>query len=161
MAPKKVPVAPKKVSLMRYPSFSAGPAGSACPVAGPTTSSQAQDPGDKILEDMELAVMMQAAATTTTTCSKPQTKTSESHEEFESHEDAMVARLQANMEANNQLLRQVLQERVQPMSKKDAFLSYLDSYMRAAPEHEFEELQLMFYERICRPLQHHHHHQEL
>ena len=128
-------------SLARDRSLAA-PAGSADPVSDPSTSSQ-PDLGDHVLEDIE---MQAAASKETGTTTRRRRKTSADV----CKEDEWMAKLQENIEANNQLLQLVMQERAQPVTQKTAFLNYFVKYMEAAPDHHFLELQLLFYERIGR-----------
>ena len=119
------------VSLARDRSLSAASTGSA------------NSATDHILKDME---QQAAAAKDTGTTTRRRRKTSAEV----CKEDEWMAKLQENIEANNQLLQQVMQERAQPVTQKSAFLNYFVKYMQAAPDHHFLELQLLLYDRIGR-----------
>ena len=105
------------------PAGAAGAAENAPPVAGPSTSSQPDLGDDNVLEDIE---MQAAASKETGTTTRKRRRTSADV----CKEDEWMAKLQENIEANNQLLQQVMQERAQPVTQKSAFLNYFSKYMQ-------------------------------
>ena len=110
-------------------------------MAGP--SSQQEDEGGDDLTTFEREAARDASAdkTTTTTTKRRNPKADTSRE------DAWMARMMEYMDTNNKLLERLSQDK-QPESPKSAFITYLSKWLRAAPEHQFQELMTINLDRI-------------
>ena len=126
------------------PSF-AGSSSSAASAAGAQTS-QAQDQHDSgeasILEDMEVAAAAEQASSRSRKRKTPDNARQE--------EDVWMVDLRSTMKANQSLLERLLEERSQPLSRRDAFIRFVSECLRSAPEGEFQLIQPQIMDLLVR-----------
>ena len=105
-------------------------------------SSQPDDVGG----DIDLAAFERDAARDATAdhtaATRPRKKKSDT-----SREEEWMARMMEYMDTNNKLLERFAEDK-QPETPKSAFIEYLSKWLRAAPDHQFQELRTIILERI-------------
>ena len=122
-------------SLTREASTSSAEA----PVAG--VSSQPDDVGDIDLAAFEREAARDATADRTAT-TRPRKQKSDT-----SREEEWMSRMMEYMDTNNKLLERIAEAK-QPDTPRSAFIEYVSKWMRAAPDHQFQELRTIILERI-------------
>ena len=106
-------------------------------------SSQPDDVGG----DIDLAALERDAARDATADRTAATRPRKQQKSDTSREEEWMARMMEYMDTNNKLLERIAEDK-QPETPKSAFIEYLSKWLRAAPDHQFQELRTIILERI-------------